>query len=241
MRSSHITQSRSAIRSGVRDHATRTNVNVTEQPNPAEAQRIGLDLIAPEVYTPVLRRLTLIAGVVGLIVAVVLAFVVIWPVAVLAGVLLMLPAAVYATSVYRRRIWLAGNVIEARTLLGRRRVDIAAAAGVEILVFPGRLSRIVLRVTAGRGRQIVPLAMYTDAGSGRELHILGLRKLADALAACPLAAALAVSDILVGQLRAEARDAGLPERPLYRAVKLVRSKDIVQPVTLTDTDIASLG
>ncbi|WP_216899011.1 hypothetical protein [Nocardia alni] len=214
---------------------------MTEQSNPAGAQRVGLDLIAPEVYTPVLRRLTLVAAVVGLIVALVLAFMVIWPVAVLAGVLFMLPAAVYAASIYRRRIWLVGNVIEARTLLGRRRVDIAAAAGVEILVFPGRLSRIVLRVTADRGRQIVPLAMYTDAGGGRELHILGLRKLADALAACPLAAALAVSDILVGQLRAEARDAGLGERPLYRAVKLVRAKDTVQPVTLTDTDIASLG
>jgi hypothetical protein len=214
---------------------------VTEDTNLEGPQRVGLDLIAPEVYIPMLRRLTLIAGVIGLIVALALAFVVTWPIAVLAGVLLVAPAAVYAASVYRRRIWLVGNVIEARTLLGRRRVDIAAAAGVEVLVFPGRLSRIVLRVTSGRGRQIVPLAMYTDAGSGRELHILGLRKLADALAACPLAAALAVSDILIGQLRAEARDAGLGERPLYRAVTLVRAKDIVQPVTLTDTDIASLG
>ncbi|MGV9301456.1 hypothetical protein ACWDNU_45865, partial [Amycolatopsis sp. NPDC003676] len=66
-----------------------------------------------------------------------------------------------------------------------------------------------------------PLAMYTDSGSGRELHLLGLRKLADALAASELAAAVAVSEVLVQQLRAEARDAGLGERPLYRGVRLV--------------------
>jgi hypothetical protein len=214
---------------------------VTEQPNSERPQPVGLDLIAPEVYAPMLRRLTLIACGVGVVVAVLLALVVRWPIAVLAGVVLVTPPALYAVSTRRRRIWMVGTVIEARTLFGRRRVDAAAATGVEILVFPGRLSRIVLRVTAGGGRQVVPLAMYTDAGSGRELHILGLRKLADALAACPLAAALAVSSMLVGQLRAEARDAGLEERPLYRAVKLVRAKDFVQPVALSDADIAALG
>lgn len=214
---------------------------MNEQPNPEGPQRVGLDLIAPEVYAPMLRRLTVIAAGVGIVVALLLALVVHWPVAVLAGVVLVAPPALYAVSTRRRRIWLAGNVIEARTMFGRRRVNIGAATGIEILVYPGRLSRIVLRVTAGGGRQVVPLAMYTDAGSGRELHILGLRKLADALAACPLAAALAVSSMLVGQLRAEARDAGLEERPLYRAVTLVRAKDFVQPVALTDADIAALS
>lgn len=214
---------------------------MNEQPNPEGPQRVGLDLIAPEVYAPMLRRLTVIAAGVGIIVALLLALVVHWPVAVLAGVVLVAPPALYAVSTRRRRIWLAGNIIEARTMFGRRRLDIAAATGIEVLVYPGRLSRIVLRVTAGRGRQVVPLAMYTDAGSGRELHILGLRKLSDALATCPLAAALAVSSMLVGQLRAEARDAGLEERPLYRAVTLVRAKDFVQPVALTDADIAALG
>ncbi|MBY8859539.1 hypothetical protein K7711_23935 [Nocardia sp. CA2R105] len=212
-----------------------------QQPNSSEPQRVGLDLIAPEVYAPMLRRFTVLACGVAVVVALLLALLVNWPVAVLAGVLLVAPAAVYAISVRRRRIWLSGTVVEARTLTGRRRVDIAEATGVEVLVFPGRLSRIVLRVTAGRGRQVIPLAMYTDAGGGRELHILGLRKLADALAASHLAAALSVSSMLVGQLRAEARDAGLEERPLYRAVHLVRVKDVVQPVALSDAEIATLG
>ncbi|WP_280274148.1 hypothetical protein [Nocardia wallacei] len=213
---------------------------MTEDSKPERPQAVGLDLIAPELYAPMLRRLTVIATVVGVVVALLLALLVSWPVAVLAGVMLGAPTALYAVSVQRRRMWLAGTVIEARTLFGRRRLDIAAAGGVEILVYPGRLSRIVLRVTADRARQVVPLAMYADGGSGRELHILGLRTLADALAASKLAAALAVSDLLVGQLRAEARDAALGERPLYRAVQLVRAKDIVQPVVLSDSEIAAL-
>ncbi len=212
-----------------------------QQPNSPEPQRVGLDLIAPEVYAPMLRRFTLLALGAAVLVALLLALLVNWQLAVLAGVLLVAPAAVYAVSVRRRRIWLAGTVVEARTLTGLRRVDIAQATGVEILVYPGRLSRIVLRITAGRGRQVIPLAMYTDGGAGRELHILGLRKLADALASSPLAAALAVSGMFIAQLRAEARDAGLEERPLYRAVHLVRVKDVVQPVALSDADIAALG
>nr|WP_169336495.1 hypothetical protein [Nocardia transvalensis] len=188
-----------------------------------------------------LRRLTAAALAVGVVAALLLALVVAWPIAVLAGLVLGAPTAIYAMAVQRRRMWLAGTVIEARTLLGRRRLDIAAAGGVEVLVYPGRLSRIVLRLTADRSIQVVPLAMYTDAGSGRELHILGLRTLADALAASELAAGLAISALLVGQLRAEARDAGLEERPLYRAVQLVRAKDTVQPVVLSDREIAALG
>ncbi|AHH19351.1 hypothetical protein NONO_c45670 [Nocardia nova SH22a] len=207
----------------------------------AAPQRVGLDLIAPEMYAPMLRRLALAAIGVGAGVGVVAGVVVSWPVGVVAGCVLGLPTAGYALAMRRRRIWLAGTVIEARTALRRRRLDIAGASGVEMLVFPGRLSRIVLRITAGGRTQTVPLAMYTDAGSGRELHILGLRKLADALSAVQLAAALALSGLLVGQLRAEARDAGLEERPLYRAVQLVRARDIVQPVLLSDGDIADLS
>ncbi|WP_280387229.1 hypothetical protein [Nocardia wallacei] len=213
---------------------------MTENTDSEGPQRVGLDLIAPELYAPMLRRLLLAASAVGVLAALLLALLVSWPVALLAGLMLGAPTALYAAAVQRRRIWLAGSVIEARTVFGARRLDIAAAEGVEILVYPGRLSRVALRITAGRGIQAVPLAMYTDAGSGRELHILGLRKLADALASSNLAAALSVSDLLVGQLRAEARDAGLEERPLYRAVQLVRAKDAVQPVVLSDSEIATL-
>jgi hypothetical protein len=201
---------------------------------------VGLDLVAPETYAPMLRRLALAAVGIGLGSALLSALLVSWPVALLIGLVVGVPTVVYSLALRRRRLWLTANTIHARRLLGERRVDMAVATGVEILVFPSRLSRIVLRVTAGAETQIIPLAMYTDSGSGRELHLLGLRKLADALNACPLAAAVAVSTMLVHQLRAEARDAGLEERPLYRAVQLARAKDYVSPIVLTDGEVAAL-
>ncbi|WP_228001578.1 hypothetical protein [Nocardia australiensis] len=214
-----------------------------EPSNPGESQpdrEIGLDLVAPEMYAPMLRRLALAAIGVGLGAALLAALLVSWPVSLAIGVVVGAPTVGYAIALRRRRMWLTGNMIHARRLFGQHRLDLAAATGVEVLVFPSRLSRIALRITAGADTQIVPLAMYTDAGSGRELHLLGLRKLADALAACPLAGAVSVSTVLVAQLRAEARDAALEQRPLYRAVRLARAKDYVSPIVLTDAEVAQL-
>ncbi|MEV6323407.1 hypothetical protein AB0M45_19755 [Nocardia sp. NPDC051787] len=202
---------------------------------------VGLDLVAPELYAPMLRRLALAASGIGLGAALLAATVVSWPIAVAIGVVVGAPTVLYAIALRRRRMWLSGTIIHARRLFGERQVEMSSATGVEVLVFPARLSRIVLRVTAGEVSQVIPLAMYTDAGSGRELHLLGLRRLADALAASRLAAAVAVSAMLVQQLRAEARDAGLEERPLFRAVQLARAKDVVSPIVLTDTEVAALG
>ncbi|WP_084497441.1 hypothetical protein [Nocardia amamiensis] len=202
---------------------------------------VGLDLVAPELYAPMLRRLALAASGIGVGAALLAATVVSWPIAVAIGMVVGAPTVLYAIALRRRRMWLSGTIIHARRLFGERQVEMSSATGVEVLVFPARLSRIALRVTAGEVSQIVPLAMYTDAGSGRELHLLGLRRLADALAASQLAAAVAVSAMLVHQLRAEARDAGLEERPLYRAVQLARAKDVVSPIVLTDTEVAALG
>ncbi|WP_239476469.1 hypothetical protein [Nocardia arizonensis] len=215
---------------------------VQANPEGAEAvSAIGLDLVAPEVYAPVLRKLALAAAGIGIGAALLAATVVHWPIAVLIGVVVGAPTTGYAVAARRRRMWLIGTTIHVRRLFGERRVELAAATGVELLVFPARLSRVALRVTSGPETQIVPLAMYTDAASGRELHPLGLRRLADALAANELAAALAVATVLVRQLRAEARDAGLEERPLYRAVRLARGQDVVSPIVLSDREVAELG
>ncbi|MEV6066374.1 hypothetical protein AB0L82_07475 [Nocardia sp. NPDC052001] len=214
---------------------------MTEQSAPGPVAEIGLDLIAPEVLAPALRRLTVAAIGIGAGVGLLAAVLVSWQVGVAVGPVLGAPTALYAIAVQRRRIRLSGTEIRARTWRGEKRLDLAAATGVEILVHPGRLSRIVLRATAGPDTRIVPLGMYTDTGEGRELHPLGLRKLADALSACPLAAALAVSDVLILQSRTEARDAYAEERPLYRAVRLVRDRDAVSTIVLTDADIAQLA
>ncbi|MET7769027.1 hypothetical protein [Nocardia sp. NPDC005366] len=212
--------------------------------NPGDAEAvsaIGLDLVAPEVYAPMLRKLALAATGVGVGAALLAATVVSWPIAAAIGVAVGVPTIGYALAIRRRRMWMTGTTMHVRRIFGERRIELPEATGAELLVYPSRLSRIVLRVTAGPDTQIIPLAMYTDVGSGRELHLLGLRTLADALAAGRLAAAVAVSDVLVHQLRAEARDAGLADRPLYKAVQLARAKDAVSPVVLTDTEVAELG
>ncbi|WP_458691212.1 hypothetical protein [Nocardia tengchongensis] len=213
---------------------------MTDESTPGSGP-VGLDLIAPELLAPALRKLTLAAIGIGVGLGLLLALFVHWPVAVATGVVLGAPTALYAMAVQRRRITVSGTVIHARTWRGERHLDLATATAVEIVVHPGRISRILLRATAGPDTQSVPLAIYSDSGSGRELHILGLRKLADALAGCPLAAALAISGMLVQQLRAEARDAIAEERPLYRAVQLVRARDAAGPIALADSDIADLA
>ncbi|XOZ85215.1 hypothetical protein V6679_24190 [Nocardia testacea] len=213
---------------------------VTDASPPDPDQRIGLDLVAPELYGPVLWRLVLVAVGLALGIGVLAGLLFGPPAGLVAALVVAVPAVGYVVAVRRRRLSLHGTVVDARTLLGTRSLDIAAVTGVELLVYPGRLSRLVLRLTAGPDRQVVPLAMYTDAGSGRELHLLGLRRLADALVRSELPAALSVADLLVHQLRAEARDAPLPQRPLYRAVTLTRAKDYVAPIVLTDQEIATL-
>ncbi|WP_446222991.1 hypothetical protein ACTWPB_25125 [Nocardia sp. IBHARD005] len=207
----------------------------------AATEPVGIDLVAPEVFAPMLRKLALTAFGVGVGAGLLSAVWLSWPYAILIGLAVAVPTIGYVFAFQRRRMWLSGTVIRAHRLFGAHTLDLADATGVHLLVYPARLSRIVLRVTAGGDTQLVPLAMYTDVGSGRELHLLGLRKLADALAASELVAAIAISDVLMGQLRAEARDAGLDERPLYRAVRAVRSKDSVSPVVLTDSEVAALS
>ncbi|WP_280425217.1 hypothetical protein [Nocardia carnea] len=213
---------------------------MTDSPPPDDDQRIGLDLVAPEMYAPVLRRLALVAVCLALVAGLVAGLFLDPVTGVVAALVVAVPAAGYVLAVRRRRLWLAGNTLNARTLWRTRQLRVPAVTGVELLVHPGRLSRVILRLTAGPDRQLVPLAMYTDAGSGRELHILGLRRLADALSRSELAAGVAVADLLVHQLRAEARDAALPERPLYRAVAAARAKDYVAQIVLTDEEIVAL-
>ncbi|AYF78941.1 hypothetical protein D7D52_11555 [Nocardia yunnanensis] len=214
---------------------------MTDTSKPGSAGDVGLDLIAPELLAPALRKLTLAALGAGVGGGLLAALFLHWPWAVAIGLVVGAPTALYAMAVQRRRIMVSGTVIRARTWRGERRLDLAAATAVEVLVYPGKISRIVLRLTAGPDSQIVPLAIYSDSGGGRELHILGLRKLADGLAGCPLVAALAISGLLVQQLRTEARDAVAEERPLYRAVRMVRARDEAAPIILADGEIADLA
>ncbi|MGK8490915.1 hypothetical protein [Nocardia asiatica] len=124
--------------------------------NPDDRQAlapVGLDLVAPELYAPMLRRLALAASGIGLGAALLAATVVSWPIAAAIGVVVGAPTVLYAVALRRRRMWVTGTTIHARRLFGERQVEMSAVTGVEILVFPARLSRIALRVTAGRSRR----------------------------------------------------------------------------------------
>lgn len=119
----------------------------------------------------------------------------------------------------RRQLWLEGSRVVAKTL-GSKSVDLKTAERIELVVTDVRGTRTIgLLVGSTRKTISTPLAIYSGTG-GRELGILMLRRLADALVASENTSALVFSELLVAQLRAEAKGEAAPERPLYRLASL---------------------
>lgn len=138
------------------------------------------------------------------------------------AVVVALPLLAGALVESRRRVWLAGGTLVARTLR-RGRVDLARAERLDLLVTTVRGRTTVSMLASGppRGSRVtVPLAMYQGA-AGVELGILALRRLADNLARAEDTRALVFSQLLVAVLRAEARGDLTEERPLHRIAALV--------------------
>lgn len=201
---------------------------------------MALDLIPAQLLAPRARRLAMLAILGGLIVGAIVWLVAPWWVAALVAAVVGLTPALGALAATKRNIRLDGTVITASGLFRSHRVELEHLAGIELLVRAARVSQVIVRVNDGsHGLIMVPIALYSGEG-GRELDILALRKLADAVASSELASAAAISSVLVEQLRAEARGAGLGERPLYRAVELARAAGRVPQTTLTDHEVASL-
>ncbi|MGF7120935.1 hypothetical protein J2X34_001338 [Rhodococcus sp. BE178] len=209
-------------------------------PDGAGGEQFSLDLIPASMLAPRMRRIAVVSIVIGIVVGAVVAFFADPLVAVAIGAVIGLPTALSALLATRRRMWLDGTVIHASNGLRHRRIEVGKAVSVEFVVRAGRISQVAVRIGDGRAAQTVPLALYTADG-GRELEVLGLRKLADALSASELAPAAAAASLLIEQLRAEARGAGLEERPLYRAVVLVRDAGRVPQTVLTDQEVATLS
>jgi hypothetical protein len=127
----------------------------------------------------------------------------------------------------RRRLWLEGNLVVARTI-GTKVVDLRRAERIELLVTDVRGTRTIgLLVGAGKKTINMPLAVYAGTG-GRELGILLLRRLADALAGSENTSGLVFSELLVAQLRAEAKGEAAADRPLYRLASLAPSGRLAQ-------------
>nr|CEL22778.1 hypothetical protein [Kibdelosporangium sp. MJ126-NF4] len=131
-----------------------------------------------------------------------------------------LPLLLFSWSQARRTLWLDGTKVVLRTF-GRRSVDLSKAERLEMVVMDVRSVRTVSMLVAEtpRSRGInMAVASYSGTG-GAELGIMALRKLADALAASSNSGSLVISELLVAQLRAEARGAGLDGRPMYQLAK----------------------
>ena len=112
--------------------------------------------------------------------------------------------------------------------VGRKVVDVKHADRIELVVTDVRGTRTIgLLVGGGRKSISVPLAIYSGTG-GRELGILPLRRVADALVASENTSGVVFSELLVAQLRAEAKGEAAAERPLYRLASLAPSGRLAQ-------------
>lgn len=204
------------------------------------AERVELDLVPVELIAPRLKKVAIGSIVVGVLLAVIASFFLPVVVAVVLGVVVAVPTAGSAWVGLRRRTWLSDNIIHARGGFRTKQLSVSKVVTAEVRVRTARIDQISLSLYDGHSRITIALALYTKGG-GRELPILSLRKLADALWTSELVPAAAIASVLVDQLKAEARDAGLNERPLYRAVEMVRDAGRTPLATLTDREVAALS
>lgn len=131
------------------------------------------------------------------------------------------PLLLLAASEGRKTSWLKGTEVSVRAF-GTRVVDLSEADSMDVLVTDTRGMRTVSLLVSGppKGKTVsIALAMYAGTG-GRELGVLALRRLADALASTTDTRALVLSELVVAQLRSEARGDGAADRPLYRLASL---------------------
>lgn len=185
----------------------------------AASEDIDLDIVPAELIA---RRVRVAAGLLlGLALVIAVLSWVLWSpwVALVAGVVLGLPAIGAAAMSGKGRLFLRDKVIHRSAAFKPIRVDLTRAE-VTLHARSARICQVLLRAAEGGSAVNVVLAVYSDDDRGRELSPRALRGLADALPkGSPIAAAL------IGQLRCVARDAALADRPLYRAVELVRDRD----------------
>jgi hypothetical protein len=195
-----------------------------------DAERIPLDLLDPATVRKRSRMVAIGAvmvagffgGVLGLIAGRVPGLV--------ALVIVATPLLLLAWSEARRRVWLQGQVLSVRAF-GTRSVDLRTADELDLLVTDVRGSRTVGLLVRGDGKAInLALAMYAGTG-GREQGVFPLRRLADALAGRGDPNGLVFSELLVAQLRAEARGMAAADRPLYQLASLAPGGRLAQKLT----------
>lgn len=197
---------------------------------------VELDLLDRATVRRRARWVALAAVVVGLAAGGAVAALLSVPIGAAVLVALVVPVLLTAFGEARRSTTLQGARLVARGLRTRS-VDLSAAGDLGVLVTTMRGMRTVslMAQPAGGGRAVsVGLAMYRPLGrqgtGAAELGILQLRRLADALASTADAQALVLSELLVAQLKAEARSEGAENRPLYRVGELARGGRVAEKI-----------
>ncbi len=129
----------------------------------------------------------------------------------------------------RRKLTLDGDLVVSKAL-GRKSVDLVHVDKIELMVTDIRGTRTVGLLVSSGGKSVnMGLAVYSGTG-GRELGILVLRRLADVLARSENTSGLVYSQLLVAQLRAEAKGDAAADRPLYRLATLAPGGRLAQRI-----------
>ncbi|AEF40276.1 hypothetical protein [Hoyosella subflava] len=199
---------------------------------------IALDLVRRDVVVPKLRRVAMVCFAVGIVVALLVSLMTETWIAVLVGLGIGGPPGLGALLAARRACWLDGRTVYSRSVTTKG-VETGGLQRAELTVQPGRFRQIHLALQDRQTTVTVLLALY-GSDRGAELDVMAMRRLADVLAMSESINAATVSRVLVEHLRAEARGAGLTERPLYRAVHRAEQHAKNGRVALTEDDLVSL-
>jgi hypothetical protein len=159
------------------------------------------------------------------------------------GAVVALPLLYVMAVNLRRRVWLEDTALIVRTWRIRR-VDLVTATRLDLVIGDVRGTRTVsLLVNAGQRGKVakVDLAVFSGAG-GRELGVLQLRKLANALMNNTEANGLVFGELLVAELKAEAGGDAMGDRPLYRLAAAAPAGKVVQrfPMEAVSRFVATL-
>jgi hypothetical protein len=207
-----------------------------------DAERIPLDLLDPATVRKRSRMVAIGAVMVAGFFGGVLGLIAGRLPGLIALVVVALPLLLLAWSEARRRVWLQGQVLSVRAF-GTRSVDLRTADELDLLITDVRGTRTVGLFVRGGGKAInLALAMYAGTG-GREQGVFPLRRLADVLAGRGDPNGLVFSELLVAQLRAEARGMAAADRPLYQLASLAPGGRLAQKLTpdAVSRFVASLG
>ncbi|MCS3779963.1 hypothetical protein [Tsukamurella ocularis] len=205
---------------------------------------VDVDLIPPRVVLPKVRR----AVAVGLLVTVVVAvFVAVvagpgWGTAVLlAGAA---PGLGGYLGVARRRVVLDHRVLTRRTLRTQR-VNLMDADEVDLVAEVARFAQVSLRIRHGRTTVRLPVALYEGPGRGRvrgrELPMLGTRRLAEALDRNRRAEVRDIGRVLAEQSRSQASSTPMRDRPLFRAAGIAREVGGTEELIFTADEVDEIA